>query len=283
MDLGLIHLPDLMKDTTDRNRTSPFAFTGNKFEFRALGSSASPAMSATVINLALSQSLNEMLDEVEKGLKAKKGLIEAALPVLQKILKRSKAIRFAGDNYSAAWVKEAKKRGIPNIHKSIDAFPVMLEPKTVDLYEGVLTKEELKSRFEVMEDTYSQTLNIEVNLMLDIFHTQIYPAAIETQKRLSKAIDTFLAAGGKKGLVKGQLKRAEEVAALIEKGASNAEDLKKLQRKAMSLSGLKRGKMFAEEVMEKGEELRAIVDTLEGLVDDELWPLPKYRELLFSL
>ncbi|MCB1113880.1 MAG: glutamine synthetase III [Chlamydiia bacterium] len=282
-DLKLIHLPNLSKDTTDRNRTSPFAFTGNKFEFRALGSSASPAFSATVLNLALSESLSEMLDQIEKGLKGKKSLVEAVLPVLQSILKRSKAIRFAGDNYSQAWVKEAKKRGIPNIAKSIDAFEAMDEPSTQKLFNDVLTKEELNARFEVMEDTYSQSFNIEVNLMLDLFHTQILPACVRFQKTLAESVEACLNSGLKKAGVKHQIKRLEEVASLIEQGLEKAEELLNLRDKAMTLSGIKRGRMFSTKVMDKADDLRAVVDTLETLVDDDLWPLPKYRELLFSL
>lgn len=280
VDLGLIYLPDLSKDTTDRNRTSPFAFTGNKFEFRALGSSNTPAFSATILNLAVSESLDEMLDEIEKS---SKSLPEAILPVLQKVLKHSKAIRFDGDNYSQAWVKEAKKRGIPNIQKSIDAFEVLIDPKTVKLFKDVLTKEELKSRFEVMEDTYSQTLNIEVNLMLDLFHTMILPAAVKYQKLLGDSIAAVQKIQGKKGATSRQEKRLKEISALIESGLKLAEELLNLRDQAMSLSGIKRGRMFSGKVIDKGHELREAVDKLETLVDDQLWPLPKYRELLFSI
>lgn len=280
-DLGLISIPDLMKDKTDRNRTSPFAFTGNKFEFRALGSSASPAMAATVLNLALVESLSEMLDEIEKGLKKKESLIEATLPILQKVLKRSKSIRFSGDNYSLDWVKEAKKRGLPNIHRSIEAFEVFNAPETATLFKGVLTKEELAARLEVFEDTYTQSLNIEVNIMLDLFHTMIYPAAVNYQKELATSFNAYLEAGGVKKNVQQQLKRLNQVAELIEKGLHSAEVLSVERDKALKLSGIKRGKYFGENVLEKGERLRENVDKLEQLVKDELWPLPKYRELLF--
>lgn len=291
-DLGLAHLPDLSKDSTDRNRTSPFAFTGNKFEFRALGSSASPAFSATVLNQIVAESLNEMLDEIEKHLTKTHNLFEAAIPVIRKNLMASKGIRFAGDNYSQAWVKEAKKRGLPNIHKSIYAFKALKDPATTKLFAGVLTPAELEARYEVMSDTYIQTLNIEVNLMLDIFNTQIYPAAIETQKNLAKSLYHLKQAIGQDELLNllpssttvYQTERLKELALLIQRACEKAEELSSLREEALGLKDIykeKKALKFADEVLEKGFEFRTLVDQLEQRVEDRLWPLPKYRELLF--
>ena len=280
-DLGLLHLPDLMKDTTDRNRTSPFAFTGNKFEFRAVGSSASPAFAATVLNQIVAESLEEFLDEIEKNLAKTKNLAEAALPVIRKALIKSHPVRFAGDNYSEAWVKEAAKRGLPNIHKSIFAFGALKDPKTVELFKGVLTREELNSRWEVMLENYIHTLNIEVNLMLDLFHTQIQPAALEAMKNQAKAIDAYVKAAGKDKKIAGQIASLKELAALIQEAAVKAAELADEREKALKQKGQKRGEAFAEKVLEKGFELREKVDALEERVDDRLWPLAKYRELLF--
>lgn len=280
-DLGLLHLPDLMKDTTDRNRTSPFAFTGNKFEFRALGSSASPAFGATVLNLIVAESLEVLIGDIQKNLVHTKDLVEAALPVIRSALINSHPIRFAGDNYSEAWVKEAKKRGLPNIHKSIFAFESLKDPATIELFKDVLTKAELNSRWEVALDNYVQTLNIEVNLMLDLFHTQIYPAAIKTQKNRAESVESYLDAVGKDKNLSKQIDNLKELAALIFDATTKAEELAEARDTALKLKGQKLGEAFAEKVLEKGFELRELVDALEERVDDRLWPLPKYRELLF--
>lgn len=280
-NLGLLAFPDLHKDSTDRNRTSPLAFTGNKFEFRAVGSSASPAFAATVFNLIVVESIEELLDEIEANFKKSKNLVEASLPVIQKSLIKSKPIRFAGDNYSKEWLVEAKKRGLPNIEKSIFAFEALKKPKATALFKDILTSQELKSRSDIMIETYVQTLNIEVNLMLDLYNTQIYPAVIKGQKELAKSLALYLEAGGKIANTKGQLEKLDELCLLIGESYLVATELAALQSQAKKLTGLKQGVFYAEKVQEKGFELREKVDALEQIVSDALWPLPKYRELLF--
>ena len=280
-DLGLFHLPHLAKDTTDRNRTSPFAFTGNKFEFRALGSSASPALATTILNQIVAENLNEMIDEIEETLKKEKNLMQAAIPTIRKRLLASKAVRFDGDNYSQAWVKEAKRRGLPNIHKSIYAFEALLKPQTKALFEGVLTQPELEAHYEVMRERYVHTLNIEVNLMLELFWSHIYPAAVRTQKQLAESLETTMRVAGRDKALKSQLQRLKEMIKAIDLSCKRAGELKKLREQALLLPKKKQGVAFAEKVLEKGFELRESVDHLESFVDDELWPLPKYRELLF--
>lgn len=192
-DLGLPILPDMAKDNTDRNRTSPFAFTGNKFEFRAVGSSSSPALPVTILNAIVAESLNEILDEIEKKLEPKspptpQTLIEAVMPVLRKYLKQSRSIRFHGDNYSEEWEKEAKRRGLPNIKKSVYAFESLKEEGTIKVFKDILTAAELESRYEILTERYSHTILIEARLLIDMCDTQILPAAIKYQKELAESV-----------------------------------------------------------------------------------------------
>lgn len=277
--LGIQHLPDLTKDNTDRNRTSPFAFTGNKFEFRALGSSASPALAATVLNLIVAESLNELVDDIEKGVQKGQDLSEATLATLRKSLIESRPIRFNGDNYSEAWVKEAEKRGLPNIHKSIFAFDSLKTKESASLFEGVLTEQELASRFEILTEIYIANLNIEVNVMLDLFYNQIYPAAIKYQTELAHSIKLVHDAGIKSSAIKAQEERLSHLIDLISDALYEADLLVTERDKALKSS--KKGATFAEKVLEKGFDLRQVVDQLEMVVDDQIWPLPKYREILF--
>lgn len=281
--------PDMTRDNTDRNRTSPFAFTGNKFEFRAVGSSASPAFPITVLNTIVAESLNLMLDEIEAhlkqgGHKSKKSLIEAVTTVVRKYLRASRPVRFSGDNYSDEWVKEAKKRGLPIIKKSIEAFEALKSKQTAEAFSGILTPQELQSRYEIAAEIYSHHQNIEANLMVDMFRTQILPAAIKQQKELADSINASTAVHG---IAKHLTKQKELLMALshtIEKAIEAAESLELVRKEAAALTNLEeRGKAYCDKVLPIGEQLRDIVDKLEAHIDDELWTLPKYRELLFIL
>ena len=271
-DLGMAVIANLKQDSTDRNRTSPFAFTGNKFEFRAVGSSQNPAFPATVLNAVVADSLNQILDEIEKN-KSKKHVWESALPVIQKYLKNSRAIRFAGDNYSDDWKKEAHSRKLLNLEKSITAFDAYKAPATIRIFEDILTKKELLSRYEVVEEEYLNRLKIEMKLMLDIFYSQILPVAMEYQKNYSKSLlatKELTKVTGKK-----QLELLKALNAEIEKALEYAETLKKTTLKDSKVL------QYVDSVDGSMQNLRKAVDTLEQIVDDRLWPLPKYRELLF--
>lgn len=287
-DFGIPIIPDLSKDNTDRNRTSPFAFTGNKFEFRAVGSSSNPAFPITVLNSIVAESLNQILDEIEANIKGKKLstqdiLVQAAMPVLVKYIKKSKPIRFAGDNYSQSWVKEAAKRHLPNIKKSIDAFPSLKSEKTIKVFEGILNKHELLSRYEVMTETYVHTLNIEAKLMVDLFYTQIFPAAIKYQKELAESLSICSAMKGiGSSQMVHQIQLLKVLTKKIEEALIKAEKLEKVREKASAISDLtKRAEVFSSDVLNHSEHLREVVDFLETIVDDALWSLPKYREILF--
>ncbi len=283
-NLDLDVIPELTKDNTDRNRTSPFAFTGNKFEFRAVGSSASTAMPVTVLNVIVAESLNEILDSLEASLKKNKGkeLLETTLSTLVPYIKHSKNIRFAGDNYSAAWIKESEKRKLPNIKKSVYSYNALKSPQTVKAFEGVLTKEELISRYEIQMEIYAHTVNIEAKTILDIFNTQILPAAFTQQKKNAEALSLTKELLGSKHL-KQQTQRLTDLTAAIEKGISLANALESQRKKIEALTIEKQAFAFCDKIFPQINTLREVCDFLETLVDDALWPLPKYRELMYLI
>ena len=285
LDLGIPMLPDLRKDETDRNRTSPFAFTGNKFEFRAVGASANCALPVTVLNVIVAESLNEIVDEIEKKLGKKerspRAFQQAALPIVRKYLKTSRPIRFTGDNYSAAWEKEAKKRRLPIIKRSYYAFESFVSKESIKVFEGVLEASELKARHEVMVEQYSKIMNIEAKLIVEMARTQILPAAIQYQKELAQSIHAVQQMGGGVS-VKEQAAFLRRLVKLIDLTIQQTQHLDERREKAFDLSWEKRGKAFCDEIGPLAYGLRKLVDEIETLVDDKLWPLPKYRELLNS-
>lgn len=287
-DFGLNIIPELSKDNTDRNRTSPFAFTGNKFEFRALGSSMSPALAITTINLIVAEGLNAILDDIDTATKgalpsSEKELIRVVLPVLQKYLIASKNVRFEGDNYSKKWIEEAGRRGLPNIEKSIYAFDTLKCEKTIKLFEGILTADELASRYEVMVETYAHVVNIEAKLLNEIFKTQVLPASIKDQQtRATSIVQTQKLLGDNESL-QIQKNSLIKLSSLISSGIRIHQEFERLREHSESLDLFERAKELAEGVIPLTKELRAICDELEKIVDDSLWPLPKYRELLYMI
>ncbi len=282
MDLGIPMLPELPKDETDRNRTSPFAFTGNKFEFRAVGSSANCALPMTVINVIVAESLHKIIDEIEKKIGKKedspKAFKKAAMPVIRKFLKASRPIRFAGDNYSHAWEKEAKKRGLPILKRSYHAFSVFAEKESISVFKGVLSEAELKARVEVMTEQYSKLMNIECKLMIEMVRTQILPAAFSYQQLIAKSIKNIHEVTP--GMGKEQASLLRRHGKLLDEVIKLAQHLDERREKAFDLPWNTRGKAFCEEVGPLSHSLRLLVDQLEAIVDDKLWPFPKYRELL---
>lgn len=284
--LGLSAIPDLTRDDTDRNRTSPFAFTGQKFEFRAVGSSASCAWPATVLNVAVARSLDQILDEIEVELESnrvpgKQALIKAAMPIIQKYLKRSKKIRYTGDNYDEWWHTEAAKRKLPIASHAPQAYKAMLGKKTFKAFTDILSKPELESRFEIFNETYAMQMNIKVNLMLEMFRTQILPVSLESQTKVALSLSSLAQVNGGKAskvqanLLKDFVNSIDESVVLIDK-------LEAIQKKAEEIEdGAKRALFYAEKVLPLAAEARVSVDHLESIVDDRLWPFPKTRELLF--
>lgn len=274
-------LPSFKKDTTDRNRTSPFAFTGNKFEFRMLGSTTNIACPNTILNTIVAESLDYVSDYLE----GKDDIDKALKEILKKILKEHKAIVFNGNNYAPEWVAEAESRGLLNLKSSADALPHYTDEKNIKLFEkhGVYTRLELESRKEILLEKYSQTINIEALTMLEMIKKDIIPAVCNyskdltesalAKKNLSSDIDTSLETGlvSKISSLSGCLskKTSDLEKALLD--AKNYDDSEKL------------AKYYHDTILSQMNEVRAISDELETLVGKDYWPFPTYTDLLFSV
>ncbi len=280
-NMDITSLPELIFDKADRNRTSPFAFTGNKFEFRSVGASSNCSLPATVINVIVASSLNDLVDEIERQLVKGVSLDKACFKIVRDGLKESQNIRFSGDNYSEGWKVEAKKRKLPILEKAVEAYPYFLTKEGISSFEGVLAKEEIKARVSTMFDHYGSMMNIEAKLMHELFYEQIYPVVVEQQKGYAKAIKVLKQVGIK--AYKEQLSHLDSLSLLVEKALKAAKILEKEREKALELEGEERASYFAEKVSKRMLDLRHAVDGLEKMVDDRLWTLPKYRELLFLL
>ncbi len=278
LDLGARILPQIARDSGDRNRTSPFAFTGNKFEFRAVGSSQSVAWPNTILNTMVAESLDFVATELEsrlgKDASAEKRK-EEAFKLMGEIIRKHKRIIFGGDNYSAEWHAEAEKRGLPNLKDCTTAIPVLGDKKNVDLFEKykVLTKEEVESRVHIFQEKYAKEMLIESEAMVLIGRQNILAAALEHQTRLAQAVSATEAAGGKAPYLKKQF---EAFVKLVEEYNQTLDALDEADNKHDPDAAYMKGTV--EPLMQK---LRAQADKLETLVAADLWPLPSYRELLF--
>ena len=276
VDLGILALPELLLDETDRNRTSPFPFTGTKFEFRAVGSSQNPALPLTVINSIVAESLGQLIDQIEKEVMKKKGSAKAALDCICQVLKETRPIRFSGDNYSQEWRKEAKRRHLPMIEKSIHAFDAFMAPSALKAFEGVFSKDELHARVEIMKERYCKMLHIEARLLLEAAQTQILPAALTCQKNYAEGIKGITPSTHQKTHLK---KITEHIEGMIAK----RDALEKCRLKALSLALDPQMLLMGEKGRMLCHALREEIDALEQLIDDALWPSPKYREMLYIL
>jgi glutamine synthetase len=280
MQLGVSTLPPLPRDATDRNRTSPFAFTGNKFEFRAVGSTAAIYWPNTILNTIVAESIDRIATELESA----KGDFNSALAtVLQKEIKEHKRVLFNGNGYGQEWHEEAAKRGLPNLKTTIEALKAMPKKEYKQLFEKykVLNEKEYDAREEIMWERYVKVTNIEANATVDIARNQILPAVIGYQSKLANTIG--LTAAVLKSGQKGQNDLLNNVA----KGASDLfeaiEALDGLIDKANEGSSLHQiAASLKDSVIPEMLKVRALADWLEGYVDDESWPLPKYREMLFQ-
>lgn len=286
-DLQVPWIAELPQDNTDRNRTSPMAFTGNKFEFRAVGASSNPAFPITVLNTIVAESLTDILDSIEEQLETKPNghepasFAQAVALVLPKYLRDSKRVRFSGDNYSQDWLREAHRRDLPNIHRSIDAFDALTMDTTAQAFEGVLRPHELASRQEVMTTTYGHHLHIEARLMADLFQTCLFPVAIGYEQQLAHSISATSSLLDYEAGCAAQRMVLVQLHELIESGTTVTLRLRESCQRAGALPIEDQAGALSDDVLPICEELRKIVDKLEGLVDDSAWPWPKYRELLF--
>ena len=282
IDLGARSLPQLPRHSGDRNRTSPFAFTGNKFEFRAVGSSASIAWPNTVLNTIVAESLDHFAGQLEKAVGTRPTaakLQKAVMTVLQKTIKDHKRVIFDGDGYSAEWPKEAKRRGLPIMQTSVDAFPILSSKKTVDLFKkyGVLTKPEVESRAHIAIEKYVKQLQIEAETMVSMARGMFLPAALQHQTLLAETVAATDAAGvevedTRKALQDfvGMVTRLRKAIAGVEKSLTHHDG-----------DVMKHARQINDEVRPAMDELRSVVDALELNVQADLWPLPTYREMLF--
>ncbi|MCP9890497.1 glutamine synthetase III [Cyanobium sp. Aljojuca 7D2] len=283
MALGVDTLPEFTKDPGDRNRTSPFAFTGNRFEFRAVGSNQSVAGPLVAMNTVLADSIGWMADQLESQLNAGMALSEAAFHVLQQVMREHGAVVFGGDGYSSEWHRMAvEQRGLENLRTCADALPVLQRQEVRELFErqGVLSPVELESRFEVYSEQYVLAIEVEAKLALQIARTQVYPAAVRYLGELGTALQEQQAMG-----LHPNLKLRNQLGELLEQLNNGCDALEE------ALSGGSHGegadhteahmRHCADTLMPLIGALRSAVDGLEGLVDDDLWPLPSYREMLF--
>jgi glutamine synthetase len=270
MQIGVDTIPELPKDATDRNRTSPFAFTGNKFEFRAVGSTQSCSGPNIVLNTIIAEAIDEIATKLEK-VKDSSNFNQELQKILQKVIIDHKKVIFNGDNYSDAWVKEAAKRGLPNVKNTHDALKALKKPKAAKLFKkySVLDKTELESRYEVYMENYETTITIEGNTALDMAKTIIFPAALKQQSMLLENIKSLESVGVKSGA--STLKKSvEKLGKLIDSLAKGTQNLEKALDKEDS-----------DAIIEAMLEVRSAADGLEKEVDDSIWSLPKYKELLF--
>jgi glutamine synthetase len=275
MHLGVDTLPVLPKDAGDRNRTSPFAFTGNKFEYRAVASGQSIAAPIAALNTIMAESIDYIATKLEKVPKAK--LNDAIAAVLTEIAKEHMAVVFNGNGYSEEWHKEAAKRKLPNLKTSVDCLPILASKETVAAFEkyGVLTKRELEARLDIAYEQYCKSINVEANLVLEIAKTKIFPASVRYETVLAENVAALKAAGKKPATTILDTVTAG-IAALLEAVAT----LEKAR--ATHVHGLAaEAAHYCHKVLPAMLEVRQAVDALEGLVADDLWPLPTYEEMLF--
>jgi glutamine synthetase len=280
MRIGADVLPTLPRDAGDRNRTSPFAFTGNKFEFRAVGSSQSIAGPNVVLNTIVAESIDEIATALEKAVAGGKDLHTEIQTVLQKIVSDSKKVIFNGDNYSEAWHKEAGTRGLPNRRNCVDSLPDLITDKAIKLFGkyGVLSERELHSRFEILLENYKKTISIESLLTLQIATRQILPAAVRYQGQVADTVGKVKNAG---------VKVPASETALLDTLTATIEDLQtsiaKLEKASEEHEGdtLAHAKHARDHIVPAMFAVRTAADKLETMVASDLWPLPTYQEMLF--
>jgi glutamine synthetase len=281
MQIGVSILPTLPRDAGDRNRTSPFAFTGNKFEFRAAGSAQSIAGPNVVLNTIVAEALDEIASQLEPAVKAGKNLNAEIQALLPKLIADSKKVIFNGDNYSEAWHKEAEARGLPNRRNTVDSIPDVISPKAVALFGkyGVLSERELHSRYEIYLENYIKTVNIESGLTIQIGSRQILPAALRYQGEVAQSLAQLKAAGVTPP--KSQVDLLNDLSATIEDLQKGLASLSKAVEHHAPGDSMAHAKHSRDAVIPAMTAVRAAGDKLEGMVADDLWPLPTYQEMLF--
>ena len=279
LQTGVDTLPDLAKDATDRNRTSPFAFTGNKFEFRMVGSRDSIAGPNVVLNTIVAEAFSEACDVLEKA----DNFDEAVHDLIKKYATEHQRVVFNGNGYSDAWVEEAERRGLPNIRSMVEAIPALTTDKAINMFEKfkVFTKAELESRAEIKFESYAKAINIEARTMIDMASKQIIPAIIKYTKELADTVVAVKEAGADASV---QAELLTEVSGLLAESKKALEALKVVTDQAAAMEeGEDQARFYHFDVVPAMEALRAPVDKLEMIVDKEAWPMPSYGDLIFEV
>ncbi|MGI6094754.1 MAG: glutamine synthetase III [Lachnospiraceae bacterium] len=279
LDTGVKTIPDFLKDATDRNRTSPFAFTGNKFEFRMVGSRDSIASPNIVLNTIVAEAFSEACDVLEKA----ENFGDAVHDLIKENCAKHQRIIFNGNGYSEEWVKEAKRRGLSNIKSMVDAIPALVSEKSIAVFEkfGVFTRAELESRVEVKYEAYAKAINIEARAMIDIASKQIIPAAVKYTTSLAESILAIRECGVEPSVQSELL--AESSALLKETKDALNTLMETADIAAVMEEGETKARYYYTGVIPAMEALRTPVDKLEMIVDKEMWPMPSYGDLIFEV
>ena len=287
MNLNIPKIPEILLDNTDRNRTSPFAFTGNKFEFRAVGSSSSCAKPMLVLNLIMAEQLRKFRNEVDALLAKNVSKDDAIYRIIRKYITESKKIRFEGNSYGEEWIEEARSRGLSNITSTPKALDVMITPANFKLFSdhNVLNEREIRARYEIKLENYIKKIQIESRIIGDISTNHIIPIAIRYQNTLIENVRGLKEVLDTKTFVKlsnNQMQSIKEISEHISDIRTLVSEMTETRRKANLIEDAsERANNYHDIVLSYFDKVRYHVDKLELLVDDELWPLPKYRELLF--
>ena len=276
---GVSTLPDLVKDDSDRNRTSPFAFTGNKFEFRMLGSSQSIAFTNTVLNCALADVFEDFCKRLEKS-----GDIRHEIrTIIADVVKEHGRIIFNGNNYSQAWVEEAKKRGLPILNTSLDAFECLLDQKNIDLFsrQGVFTPVECSSRYEILLENYIHVVSIEAATMLEMVRRQIYPALVRYAGEVARSVNEMKTAGVSAW---SSTKHLHSLNDIIDQIDSEIEGVREAYVRSHSIENIREHALYLRDVLKvRMDSLRTACDAAETITDDQCWPIPSYTDILLRV
>jgi glutamine synthetase len=279
-------IPEIFPDNTDRNRTSPFAFTGNRFEFRALGSSINVASATYVLNTVVAESLEQFRSDVDELLEQGVEKSKAVMKVIRKFMRESKDILFEGNGYSHEWEVESERRGLRAIKNVPDSYDVYHEPTTQELFTkmGVLAKNEIEARYEILNETYIKKLQIEARVMGDMCLNHVIPAAVKYQNTLIANVKGMKDIFGDEALnlCSSQMETLRKLSVYINELSADVEQLIEERRMANRIEDMsQRAKVYSRNVKNMMDKVRYNADHLERVIDDEIWPLPKYRELLF--
>jgi glutamine synthetase len=280
LDTGAGVLPKLPRDAGDRNRTSPFAFTGNKFEFRAVSSSQNVALPSICLNVAVTEALDYVATELERATAGGQALEDAVKALLVSMVKAHKRIVFNGNGYSDEWKAEAAARGLLNLRDTVAALPELISRDALDAFGKykVMNEREVRARYDVAVEAYIKTINVEAQLMTLMANRYILPAALAYQTRVAENVNAVKAAGGSAA---GAAKTLSVLCSLVDDFRTASDDLARALEHGNGSAPEAHAKYFRDEVLPRMVALRDLGDRIEVVVPSELWPLPTYREMLF--